>query len=270
MILFSLALLSACSDDPEGGDANEECTPGEPGCECLEDRVCTGLLTCVSGTCSTPPSGTGGADAATGGGNSGGNNSGGLPGSGGAATGGSATGGEENGTGGASSGEFSLTSSELAEGGTFLPKHTCQMSGFDNDESPPLAWSGAPEGTMSYAITFIDRTLVDEGNVLGYHWAIWNLSESVMALPANLPSGLTLTDPVSATQSRNSYLGPCPFYGQNMPGAEPHIYEFTIFALPTETATISGSINAAMITALENAALGSATLSGESTAYSQF
>src|SRR5690606_6049622 len=187
-----------------------------------------------------------------------------------ASGGASATGGSEGSSGGTASNGFSLTSSELAEGGTFLPKHTCQMAGFDNDESPPLTWSGAPEGTMSFAVTFIDRTFVDQGNVRGYHWAIWNIDATVTERRANLPSGLTLTDPISATQSRSSYLGPCPYYGQNTPGEEPHVYEFTVYALPTETAAISGSINAAMITALESAALDSATLSGESTAYSQF
>lgn len=150
----------------------------------------------------------------------------------------------------------------------FLEKHTCQGSGFDNDESPPLAWSGAPDGTMSYAITFIDRTLVDQDSPLGYHWAIWNISASVSALPANLPSGTSLTSPLSATQSRASYLGPCPFYGETMPGSPAHSYEFTIYALPTETADITGMIDETMILTLESQKLDSASLTGTSTAYS--
>ena len=265
--LFFVALLPSCSDDAENGDPNEECTPGELSCECLEGGVCSGSLVCEGGTCEAVANGTGGSGPGTGGSSTGGSPAtGGATASGGAAS----TGGNEGSTGGTASNGFVLTSSELAEGGTFLPKHTCQLAGFDNDESPPLAWSGAPEGTMSYAVTFIDRTLVKEGNVLGYHWAIWNIDASVTELPANLPSGLTLTDPISATQSRNSYLGPCPYYGQDEPGGDPDVYEFTIYALPTESATISGMIDADMITTLEGAALGSATLTGESTAYSPF
>lgn len=162
-----------------------------------------------------------------------------------------------------------LSSSELSEGAVFMDKHTCQQAGFDKDESPPLAWNGAPEGTLSFAVTFIDRTLIEEGSTLGYHWALWNLDANVSELPANLPAGMTLNSPVSATQSRASYLGPCPYYGASEAGAIPHVYEFTIYALPTAQADLSGMIDEAMITTLESVALGSATLSGTSSAYSQ-
>jgi Raf kinase inhibitor-like YbhB/YbcL family protein len=171
-------------------------------------------------------------------------------------------------TGGAASVGFTLSSSELSDGATFMDKHTCQAGGFDNDESPPLSWSGAPEGTMSYAITFIDRTLLDAGNHLGYHWAIWDLAASVNELPANLPAGMTLTTPVSAKQSRTSYLGPCPNFG-GASAAETHTYEFTIYALPTATAGVNGMITAAMIDNLEATALERVTLTGQSSAFTQ-
>lgn len=273
--LLSLPLLlwfasSGCSDT--GSHVEDECDPGQLACECLENFSCDLGLMCQNGTCVTQSNATGGSSGtggnSTGGNGTGGGGTGGDTATGGAQTGGNGTGGENSSTGGNASIGFSISSSELSEGGMFLDKHTCQLAGFDKDESPPLAWSGAPEGTMSFAITFIDSTLVNEGNTLGYHWAIWDLAASVNELPAKLPDGMTLTTPVSAKQSRTSYLGPCPNFGAS--GSETHTYEFTIYALPTATADLSGMIDATMIATLKAAALDSVTLSGQSSASSQF
>lgn len=164
-------------------------------------------------------------------------------------------------------GDFTLTSSELEEGGEFLPKHTCEANGFDNDESPPLVWTNPPEGTMSFAITFIDVTLAPT-SMNGYHYAIWDIPADVTELPGNLPSGATLTTPVMAKQYNPlspSYLGPCPNFGGG--GGETHTYEFTIYALPTATATLSNAMSVQAIDDdLKAAAIGSAVLSGVSSA----
>lgn len=264
VLLFCL-LAVACSESA-GEDEEEACSPGETGCDCSEAGACTDGAVCEAGTCVAESSGSGGSTPSGGGSGTGGEGlTGGGPGSGGANSSGGA-----NGAGGTATGTFTLSSTELTAGGEFLDKHTCQESGFDNDESPPLAWSGAPEGTLSYVVTFIDRTLVDEESPLGYHWALFNLSADVTALPANLPAGLTLTDPVSATQSRTSYLGPCPGYGQTEPADPPHTYEFTVWALPTLTASVSGMLDGAMLATLTSEALGSATLSASSSAHSEF
>ena len=165
-------------------------------------------------------------------------------------------------------GDFSLTSSELEEGGAFMDKHTCALNGFDNDESPPLAWSGAPAGTMSFAITFLDVTLTDMGDMNGYHYVIWDIPASVSELPGNLPTGATITDPVSAKQYNPlsaSYLGPCPNIGG---GSATHTYEFTIYAMPdAETASLAGLNNVQQLdAAIQAVAIGSAVLSGTSDA----
>ena len=162
-------------------------------------------------------------------------------------------------------GEFTLTSSELEDGAEFLPKHTCEMSGFDMDESPPLAWTGAPAAAQSFALVFIDTTLTEAGNTLGYHWVMWDIPASVSELPANLPSGATITSPVSAKQYNPlspSYLGPCP-------DATPaHTYVFTLYAMPeAETASLAGVNNVQQLeAAIKEVAIDSATLSGTSDA----
>ena len=169
---------------------------------------------------------------------------------------------------GAMGGEFVLTSSELEDGAAFLDKHTCAGSGFDNDESPPFSWSGAPQGTQSFALVFLDVTLTDMNDMNGYHWVMWDIPASVSSLPGNLPTGAEITDPVSAKQYNPlsaSYLGPCPNIGG---GSETHTYEFTLYAMPdAETASLAGLNSVQQLeAAIQQIALGSAVLSGTSDA----
>jgi phosphatidylethanolamine-binding protein (PEBP) family uncharacterized protein len=140
------------------------------------------------------------------------------------------------GSGGANA--FSITSSEHAEGAVFADALTCAGMG----RSPALAWTPGPAGTKSYAITFLDETLVTKGNANGYHYVIWDIPAATLALPASLPSGANLTTPVSAKQlspansfdslPANSYFGPCPNGVGNTDNTD--TYAFTIYALPVE------------------------------------
>jgi phosphatidylethanolamine-binding protein (PEBP) family uncharacterized protein len=188
----------------------------------------------------------------------------GMGGSGAGASGSAGMGGDAGmagsaGTGGSTGGMFTLTSSELMDGAAFLPKHTCAVAGFDNDESPPLAWSGAPPETLSYALVFLDRTLIDDDNDLGYHWAVWNIPPTITELPANLGNN----QPAEASHSRASYLGPCPNFGA---GAVTDTYEFILYAMPTATVELMGMLNEQMLATLEADSLASATLTGTSDA----
>lgn len=137
------------------------------------------------------------------------------------------------------------------------------------DESPPFAWTGAPEEAMSFALVLLDTTLTDAGDMNGYHWAMWDIPASVSELPANLPTGATLTSPVSAKQYNPlsaSYLGPCPSLGGG--GGDPHTYVFTLYAMPAaETASLAGLNNVKQIeAAIKAVAIDSASLSGTSNA----
>jgi Raf kinase inhibitor-like YbhB/YbcL family protein len=104
--------------------------------------------------------------------------------------------------------------------------------------SPPLAWTGAPAGTMSFAMVFVDTTIINANmtDSRGYHSAIWDMPASTTALPENLPVGAMITSPVMARQFnplRAAYLGPCPNNGT----APADTYEFRLFALPVTTLT---------------------------------
>ena len=225
---------------------------GLPACSTEDPGVDTG----TGGTSSGGATGTGGA--ASGGAASGGaqNGSGGRTATGGAASGGnqatggdSATGGETasgggDGTGGEEGGgEFTFTSEELTEGMPFPEKHTCAGGGgtLGFGLAPSFAWSGAPEGTMSYAMVMIDKTLVDEGNMLGYHSAFWNVPTTVTSLPAEF---VVADLGQGAKQIQNGYLGPCP-------SGEQHTYEFHMYALPEATYDITATSTMGVKAALE-------------------
>ena len=52
--------------------------------------------------------------------------------------------------------------------------------------SPPLAWTGAPEGTVSLVLVMEGiEPRADEPNV---HWLVWNIPAEVTELPAGTPT----------------------------------------------------------------------------------
>lgn len=241
-------LLTHCSD---GGDATS--TEGSSGSATTAGTTSTaGTAAAQAGqagavaTGGTPASagtstgGAGGSSAGTATGGSVSNaGSGGATGSGGA--GGSLGAGGSAGSAGGGSGAFKLTSSEHVEGAVFADALTCAGVG----RSPALAWTAGPAGTKSYAITFLDETLVAKNNANGYHWVIWDIPAATLALPQNLPAGATLTSPVTAKQfspangfdnlPANAYFGPCPNAIGNTTNTD--TYAFTIYALSVETLT---------------------------------
>jgi phosphatidylethanolamine-binding protein (PEBP) family uncharacterized protein len=151
-------------------------------------------------------------------------------------------------SGSSNPGAFTLSSPDHSEGAAFAPEVTCEACGFNADQMvmPGLQWTAGPEGTLSYAVTFIDRTLVDMSNPLGYHWALWNIPGDVTTLPKGMKQAEL---PLGATQTGN-FLGPCPDVSED----EAHTYELTVWALPTATIDITGSGTAAVQAALDRLA----------------
>ena len=96
------------------------------------------------------------------------------------------------------------------------------------NRSPHLAWSAAPEGTKSFALTCYDP---DAPTGSGFwHWVVVNIPVDVMELASGAGSdGGTM--PGGAIQTRTDfgkpgYGGPCPPDGDH-----PHRYIFTIHAV---------------------------------------
>lgn len=117
---------------------------------------------------------------------------------------------------------FTLTSNDLTDGGV-LPDAQVQAKG---NTSPHMKWSGAPEGTKSYAITVFDP---DAPTGSGFwHWTVANIPADVTEIAAGgpLPSG--------AVEGRTDFGEPGFGGAAPPPGHGPHRYIFTVFAVDTD------------------------------------
>lgn len=120
---------------------------------------------------------------------------------------------------------FTLTSTGFSDGGA-LPDAQVQARG---NRSPQLSWSGAPEGTKSFAVTCYDP---DAPTGSGFwHWTVANLPADVTELAEGASSaGL----PGGAVEGRTDFGEPGFGGAAPPPGHGPHRYIFTVFAVDTE------------------------------------
>jgi hypothetical protein len=119
---------------------------------------------------------------------------------------------------------FTVTSTTITDGAA-LPLSD------GKDVSPQLSWSGAPEGTKSYAATVYDP---DAPTGSGFwHWAVADIPATVTELPEGAGDGPGLPEgafalPNDARVTR--YLGAAPPAGHG-----PHRYFFVVHALDVES-----------------------------------
>ena len=120
---------------------------------------------------------------------------------------------------------FTLTSAGFTDGGP-LPDAQVMAGG---NRSPQLSWSGAPEGTKSFAITCFDP---DAPTGSGFwHWTVANIPADVAELADGAsPSGM----PKGAVEGRTDFGKPGFGGAAPPPGHGPHRYIFTVFAVDTE------------------------------------
>ena len=129
---------------------------------------------------------------------------------------------------------FTVTSTTLNEGDTLGPD---QMSGIfgvpgGEDISPQLSWSGAPEGTKSYAVTVYDPDAPTQSGF--WHWAIADIPATVSELPEGAGDDTGSGLPEGTLQLRTD-AGTTRFIGAAPPaGHGPHRYFFVVHALDVE------------------------------------
>jgi Raf kinase inhibitor-like YbhB/YbcL family protein len=138
---------------------------------------------------------------------------------------------------------FELRSDDVDHDQT-LP--TPQVSGVfgagGEDVSPHLSWSGAPEGTQSFAVTVYDP---DAPTASGFwHWAAFNIPVDVTEL-ATGASGSAMPD--GAVELKNDggavgYLGAAP-----PPGHGPHHYHVVVHAVDVSSLDVPADASPAFL-----------------------
>ncbi|MEJ2317057.1 MAG: YbhB/YbcL family Raf kinase inhibitor-like protein [Gammaproteobacteria bacterium] len=137
-----------------------------------------------------------------------------------------------------------LRSSAYAHEDSIPARFTCT----GEDISPPLEWSGVPEGTRSLVLIIDDPDAPDPKapRMTWVHWVLYNIPPEATALPEDASrSGL----PAGAMQGLNDwdkavYGGPCPPIGR-------HRYVHKLYALDTILEGLERPVKADIGTAMQ-------------------
>ena len=145
-----------------------------------------------------------------------------------------------------------IRSSAFENGGMIPLKYTCDGA----DVSPPLEWSGAPEGTKALVLIADDP---DAPVGTWVHWVAYNIPVG----RGGLPEGVPPTEEIEGGGRqgvndfrRIGYGGPCPPSGT-------HRYYFKLYALDREIDPGRRATKAALLEAMKGHVLGEVSLMGK-------
>jgi hypothetical protein len=119
---------------------------------------------------------------------------------------------------------FVLTSVGFGAGQRIPKRYTCEAE----DLSPPLAWSGAPEGTRGFVLLCDDP---DAPAGTWHHWALFDIPATLTELREGFPRDAKAHGMRQGTNDfgETGYRGPCPPRGHGT-----HHYHFRLLALDAE------------------------------------
>jgi len=123
-----------------------------------------------------------------------------------------------------------LSSSSFASKAIIPRRFTCD----GEDLSPPLGWSGAPEGTRSFVLLCDDP---DAPAGTWHHWTAYDIAADRTGLAEGAARHADVEGFKQASNDfrRTGYGGPCPPHGHG-----PHHYRFRLLALSVDHLSISG------------------------------
>ena len=146
---------------------------------------------------------------------------------------------------------MTITSSAFTHGEAIPAEFTCKGS----DVTPPLEWSGVPEGAVALAL------ICDDPDAPVGTWDHWVYFDIPVGL-SGLPSGVEKVEnpDTGGTQGSNSwrrsgYGGPCPPSGT-------HRYFFRLYALDTTLDLKASANKRRVLRAMEKHVLAEAELMG--------
>jgi hypothetical protein len=150
---------------------------------------------------------------------------------------------------------LTITSNSFAPDGAIPSLYTCE----GKDISPPLAWSGAPAATKSFALIVDDPDAPDPAapKTTWVHWVLYDIPPAASGLPeavqaSALPPG---TREGVNDWGRTGYGGPCPPVGR-------HRYFHKLYALDTVLPDLKRPNKTALEKAMQGHILAQAVLIG--------
>jgi Raf kinase inhibitor-like YbhB/YbcL family protein len=127
-----------------------------------------------------------------------------------------------------------------------------RYSGYGENVSPALEWSGAPAGTKSFALICHDP---DAPLPRGFtHWVVYGIPGSASGIPEG--GGPGYKEGVNGA-GKSSYFGPMP-----PPNHGPHHYYFWLYALDADVNLKPGADREACLAAIEDHVIEQARLIG--------
>ena len=150
---------------------------------------------------------------------------------------------------------LALASPAFAPGADIPSLFTCEGS----DISPPLEWTGVPDGTRSLVLIVDDPDAPDPSapKMTWVHWVLYDLPPGARSLPEGVaPSDL----PAGTREGRNDwkrtgYGGPCPPIGR-------HRYYHKLYALDVVLGDLGSPTKAEVEKAMKGHVLAQAELMG--------
>ena len=149
---------------------------------------------------------------------------------------------------------FNLSSSVFEANASIPARYTCEGA----NVSPPLKWTGAPDGAKSFALIVEDPDAPDPARPTRVvsHWVVYDIPASMTMLSENASKRM----PPKSAQGSNErgtqlYMGPCPPIGR-------HRYFFRLFALDTTLAGLGKPKKADLDKAMRGHVVGEAELIG--------
>ena len=137
---------------------------------------------------------------------------------------------------------ISVTSPAFDEGGAIPTRYSCD----GEDVSPPLAWQGAPDGTVAFAL------ILDDPDAGGFvHWTVADIAASDGSAEEGESPGIDGRNGFG----RAGYGGPCPPSGT-------HRYVVTLYALSEPLSVEPGFSAADLRSAMEGRVLATGQLTG--------
>jgi Raf kinase inhibitor-like YbhB/YbcL family protein len=150
-------------------------------------------------------------------------------------------------------GIFTLESTSFKDNSEINTLHTCE----NGNVSPELHWSGAPQGTQSFALICEDPDAPTAEPFV--HWVIYDIPGTQERLTEGIERKPDLANGIKQglnTLESIGYDGPCP------PGTENHRYFFTLYALDSTLKAEAGLTKSQLADLMHGHILSKTTLLG--------